>query len=76
VQVIEDGDKTAARLGEIVATVGCVDKGIGRITGSLEGEGDLLHFNTEVGDTAMNLVPVSQQLDDAQLVRLSLAALM
>jgi hypothetical protein len=69
VKIVEDGDKTAARLGEVVTAIGCIDKGIGRVTGPFEGDGDLLVFHSEVGDTAMNLVPVSQQLDDAQLVR-------
>src|ERR1035438_1833292 len=53
VKVIDDGDKAVARLGEVVTTVGCVDKGIGRITGSLEGDGDLRVFHSEVGDASM-----------------------
>src|SRR3982751_5302906 len=56
VEVVDNGDEAVADLNDIVAVGVAVDEGVGGVAGSLEGDGDLIVLDAEVGDGSVKLV--------------------
>ena len=67
-KIVDHFNQTAGGFGDVVEVGGAVDEGVGCVAGTFEGDLDLLVFDAEVGECAVQVVSLQQMVDDGEFV--------